>query len=455
MNAVIRYISRQAGRVALILLSLVPGLEIAMAQASYGLPERLSDKAEMSILVASPSDQDVYTLYGHAGFRVQDAEQGLDVTINYGIFDFSAGFILRFVKGETDYVVMPLPTDNYMQEYLTRGSSVTELVLNIPPSAMASAWESLLWDIRPEHCRYRYNFFYDNCSTRPLSIYEKAIASMTTRGSEPVSPLAADTTHAYQLYIQDADSLVSSWRSEINALEGRHPWLMLGTDLLLGVQTDERMTTRELAFLPHHLERLLSSAYYIERAYRASDGGGQEARDTQHPALRSVRRYTPQAPLPPAKTSWLGLVGPQVVFGLLALLACWSLWRAYRRGRYCRSYHYMMLAVAGLAGLLIFYVAVLSEHPHRWPNYNLVVLHPLHLLLAIPLMLSGRAWGRRLAYLYHFINFVVQCALLVSGLFGQAYFNSALYLISLTLGLLSLCYLVANKEARSAGADRG
>ncbi len=115
----------------------------------------------------------------------------------------------------------------------------------------------------------------------------------------------------------------------------------------------------------------------------------------------------------------------------------------------------MMLAVAGLAGLLIFYVAVLSEHPHRWPNYNLVVLHPLHLLLAIPLMLSGRAWGRRLAYLYHFINFVVQCALLVSGLVGQAYFNSALYLISLTLGLLSLCYLVANKEARSTRADRG
>ena len=114
----------------------------------------------------------------------------------------------------------------------------------------------------------------------------------------------------------------------------------------------------------------------------------------------------------------------------------------------------MMFAVAGLAGLLIFYVAVLSEHPHRWPNYNLIVLHPLHLLLAIPLMLSGER-GRRLAYLYHFINFVVQCALLVSGLVGQAYFNSALYLISLTLGLLSLCYLVANQGAWSTRGDRG
>ena len=46
-----------------LLLCLIP------AKAQY----RLSDEAQISILTAAPSDDEVYTLYGHTAIRVKDS----------------------------------------------------------------------------------------------------------------------------------------------------------------------------------------------------------------------------------------------------------------------------------------------------------------------------------------------------------------------------------------------
>ena len=70
-------------------------------QAQYPL---LSKDAEISLLTVSPSEDEVYTVYGHTALRVRDASKKFDTVFNYGIFDFSKpNFIYRFAKGETDY----------------------------------------------------------------------------------------------------------------------------------------------------------------------------------------------------------------------------------------------------------------------------------------------------------------------------------------------------------------
>ena len=73
-------------------------------------PSSLSPTAQISFLAAAPSNDEVYTVYGHAGLRVWDAEQGMDVVFNYGIFDFSEDFLIRYLQGKTDYIVLPMPT---------------------------------------------------------------------------------------------------------------------------------------------------------------------------------------------------------------------------------------------------------------------------------------------------------------------------------------------------------
>lgn len=457
MNMVVRRSTFGWLKFPLMILPLLLAYADSIAQGVYGFPERLSDRAQMSILVASPSNDDVYTLYGHAGFRVQDVEQGLDVTINYGIFDFSGDFLFRFLKGQTDYLVMPQATDRYMSEYLNRGSSVSELVLNMPPRAIDIAWKSLLRDIDPEHCMYRYNFFYDNCSTRPFVIYEQAIESMGYEPSQEGIDTIDSTDHRYQLHLDTiGGDTKTSWRTEINALEAQYPWLVLGTDLLLGSQTDLSLTTRDLAFLPHNLERLLGAAYYSEEPNHADLKSGYRA-PVRHPALVGINRYAPTNQSLSRESPWGNSLGhPVMIFAILLLLVLCSLWRSYHHSKYCMPFHYTVLILAGLVGMLIFYIAVLSEHPHRWPNYSLVVLHPLHLLLGLPLMLFRGRWGR-LAYVYHFTNFVVQCAFVLLGLVCSIYFNSALYLIALSLGGLSLCYIIVSRRtirSKSRGVDR-
>ena len=110
------------------LLSLLFLLSLACAWAQGGL----SGEAQISVLTAAPSDDEVYTVYGHTALRVRDAQRKLDVVFNYGIFDFSKPhFIYRFARGETDYRLAACNFQDYIIEYQMRGSEVTEQVLNL------------------------------------------------------------------------------------------------------------------------------------------------------------------------------------------------------------------------------------------------------------------------------------------------------------------------------------
>lgn len=357
-------------------------------------PDTLSSEAEISILIAEPSADEVFTLYGHAGLRVQDPRQHLDVTFNYGIFDFGEGFLLKFLKGQTDYLLVPMPTPYYMEEYLGRGSAVKELTLNMTAGERGKAWVYLLNNLRPENLHYRYNFFYDNCSTRPLDIYLDATGE--------------------KIEAREGASSWGSWREAINNLEAEYPWLVLSTDLLLGAQTDQMMSLKETFFLPHNLPHLAQ--------LRRGNGSQMVLRQKSYEPYQEGEEGEDFAP-------W-GIHPLIVACALLVLSLVVAI-----SGRWLKPWLLGVFLLCGLLGLLIFYVACLSEHPHRFPNYNLWVLHPLHLLL-LPLMSVGR-W-RKGAYCYHFANFVAQSAFLLIAWFLPQHFNAVVYLLSATLGVLSL-----------------
>ena len=68
---------------------------------------------------------------------------GIDVTFNYGIFNFTDDFSLRFTQGKTDYIVLPIATSDYMSEYQSRGV-IRELVLNTDSAQRAHLWQLLI-----------------------------------------------------------------------------------------------------------------------------------------------------------------------------------------------------------------------------------------------------------------------------------------------------------------------
>jgi hypothetical protein len=124
----------------------------------------------VSLLTCSPGTE-VWQQYGHTAVRFEDTEKDIDVVFNYGLFDFAAPhFIWRFCLGETDYVVGAETYDSFEKEYIERGSYVAEQQLNLTADEVTCLWNLLAQNCRPENRTYRYNFFYNNCSTKARDI---------------------------------------------------------------------------------------------------------------------------------------------------------------------------------------------------------------------------------------------------------------------------------------------
>lgn len=384
---------------------------------SFGLPLTLSPSAQFSYLAAQPSDEDVYTLYGHAGLRVCDSVQGFDVTFNYGLFNFSEDFVPRFIQGKTDYIVLPIPTSDYMSEYQGRGV-IYELVLRTDSLQRAHLWQLLIENVQPEHRTYRYNAFRDNCSTRPLALY------FATLKGENQSPL---DTQQLTFKFDSVSSIPSlsptTWRTAINELEASSPWLVLGTDLAMGTALDQEMSIAQRFFIPTEVARLLP---------HLSVATSSEGDNWVRPVQQAIAYGQPH-PIAPAG---LSLTHPQVVFTLLLLISVIVFIYRYRRKPVAGIIEGSIYLVAGLGGSLLCYLTFLSEHPMVSPNYNLLALHPLYLLIAL-LMPAGQR-TLRVRYALHALCLVLLIAFPIVSLIAGQVINPSVYLIALSLGLLSL-----------------
>ena len=211
--------------------------QLAFAQVS------LSDTARISLLTSSPYEEEVFTVYGHAALRVHDPERKVDYVFNYGIFDFSKpNFIYRFAKGETDYRLGVVNYTDYVIEYQLRGSTITEQELNLTTAERQRLWEALVENYRPENRVYRYNFFFDNCATRPAALIEKVVGQV-------------DYHYPYTS---------QTFRALINHCTRHHAWLTFGCDLALGSPTDQEATLHEMLFLPDYLREAFAKAEIID-----------------------------------------------------------------------------------------------------------------------------------------------------------------------------------------------
>ena len=133
------------------------------------------DSIECSLITCSPGDE-VYSLYGHTAIRCRNFTRNLDLVFNYGVFSFrQPHFIWRFVKGECDYMVDAMPWEYFPQDYERRGSSITAQILNLSQEESNHLFQSLLLNCQKENREYRYNFLYNNCTTKVRDKIESSI----------------------------------------------------------------------------------------------------------------------------------------------------------------------------------------------------------------------------------------------------------------------------------------
>lgn len=133
------------------------------------------DNIKVSLMTCAPGTE-IYALFGHTALRYEDKARGEDWVFNYGMFSFNTPhFIYRFVKGETDYELGVTRYPYFEGSYAMRGSSVYQQTLNLTISEKQELRRLLEENYLPENRVYRYNFFYDNCTTRARDVIERCI----------------------------------------------------------------------------------------------------------------------------------------------------------------------------------------------------------------------------------------------------------------------------------------
>ena len=133
------------------------------------------DRVRVSLLTCAPGSE-IYALFGHSAIRYENPDQQEDWVFNYGMFNFKEpNFVMRFVKGETDYQLGVIPFKYFEAEYALRGSSVYQQVLNLTNEEKESLINLLKENYHPSNRVYRYNYFYDNCTTRARDKIEESI----------------------------------------------------------------------------------------------------------------------------------------------------------------------------------------------------------------------------------------------------------------------------------------
>lgn len=384
----------------IIIISLVSFLPLTSLNADNNFL-LLSDSAQISLLTNSPWDKEVYAMFGHTVIRVNDPSNKIDLAFNYGTFDFnSPNFLWRFVTGETDYKLAIYDMFLYLREYNYRGVEVREQVLNLNQNEKQKIWEALLINAKPENETYRYNFLYNNCATRPRDIIEQNID-----GTINYTP-----TNKSQTY-----------RNLIHECVKSKPWLRFGIDLVIGSDADKIITDRQKDFLPQ----------YLNNAYH---GATIEGKDNETRSLVKSERILlnkNNVNFEEHSTN-----SPLIIGYILLLITMAISYYFYKKNKIIlgKIFSTLIFITAGLFGSIIFFLMFFSEHPCVYPNWNLVWLHPLHLIIGSLFFVKPLT---KYIYYYHFINFVALLLFLLAWVLIPQQLESAFIPYILIIGVCS------------------
>ena len=398
---------------AFVLLAWLPmsAQDASSAEDSASVATQM-DSIEVSLLTCTPG-KDMYAKFGHTALRVRDYTIHRDVVFNYGCFDYNANnFVLKFVLGQTDYLLDAEEFEFLKYRYGMLGNGVSEQVLNLSQEEANRLLALLLENLRPENQEYRYNWLYDNCTERARDMIEKAVDG-----------------HIEYAKVTNPEITV---REMLHHCLETSPWVAFGIDLILGAEIDQKVTDRIMMFLPDVLRRESDGAHIIRQ-----DGTQVEYISGRAVVLEDTneleKAYTVGSPL--------------FVFSLLLLFTLALFAYELRHRRYVLWLDVVMHVCQGLAGLLVAFLFFLSEHPAVDSNWLVIILNPLPLLYVVWLIYCQRTKRHnRLAY----INLAVLSAFLVTMTLCPQSFNPATWLmvVSLLIRALSQAHFASPRAQR-------
>lgn len=256
-----------------------------------------------------------------------------------------------------------------------------------------------------ENRTYRYNFFFDNCTTRARNMITSNLG-----------------THATNFKNADAQS---TYRTEIHRWNESHRWARFGNDLLLGYMADRPINKKEWEFLPVNLCKDFATE-------ARKDTARQQTIMETPPLSRNYIKLvdstyyivSPQARVTEAESST-----PRMAAGSIAFIVILASLVEFRRKKNLWWLDTILLLATGLPGLVLL-AMVFSQHPTVQVNFQMLILNPLNLFFVW--QVAKKARKGRFHWYYNAWGF-----LLVLSLFMQIWQDYAEGMVILALSLLT------------------
>ena len=369
------------------LLYIVLTFILSVVNATVGAQSMTNpDRIQISLLTCSPG-KEVWAQYGHTAIRYYDKESGEDLAINYGIFSLDQTyFIPRFVLGMTDYRMGVQPMDMFLAQYSYEGRGVVEQALNLSAEDKEVIYKALQENMKPENVVYRYNYFFDNCTTRARDMLVNHL-----HGKVVYPPAEEDATFRFMIH---------KWNN-------KYEWTQFGEDLLLGVNADRKTTKSEQQFLPENLRSDFDKARY---------NGKPLVKETNVLLDAETEVAEPVFPLSPLSVA--------LIFAVISLV---MMLFSYRRQQFYWAWDLALMLTSGLMGI-IFFVMIFSQHPCVSLNFILLFFNPLPLFFLYSTIKKKKViwwkiWG----------------VLIILGLFGSLFQEIPLPILIVASFLLLHC----------------
>lgn len=370
------------------------------------------ETTEVSLITVGLGD-DLASRYGHTIIRVNDVANGVDYLANWGLFDFSDPmFLPRFFRGILIYRMGFSTYDRTVRYYHeVEHRSVEEDRLVLTSKQKIALVDKIIWNAQPENVSYSYQYFRDNCATKPRDYLNEVL-------SDKMRP---------ELQTQFVGK---TFREYVRSNLGINPIVGWGLDVIFNADNDHDLSIWEEMFYPLKLREHLS------RLSARNDDGAEVPGVkllADHKVLVDEKEPDPRA-----------LDGYWFVFMFVTLPLIGLLWKhgfaagLMRRDAFRENYQWRIFGfaatfwglTAGFFGLVHTFAWLFSAHTDLHRNVNILLFWPTDFLAAywgIKFLISGSRvqpsprWQRYWQVLAsaHLVSIVIYLAVGLSGVTGQ------------------------------------
>ena len=338
----------------------------------------------ITLITCSPGEE-LYSSFGHTALRVENNSDGTDLFFNYGTFEFNDDFYMKFVRGKLDYFLSIQSREEFMYQYEMEGRTVIEQELLLSCAEKEKLVEALFENAKEENKYYRYDFLFDNCTTRAGRIVEKNTNSTVTFKNilPPDPPSFRNLIHEY-------------------LDKGQQHWSKLGIDILLGAKLDRKSSNDEaIHFLPDYLLK-----------------GFENAEVNKLPLVSPAKIILD----PNSGKKATSIFTPLVVFSLLCIVGILLSFVRIRKWVLVNGiFDFLFFFILGLSGLLLLFMWFGTDHRDTHNNYNLLWALPTHVIMAF-FVHRSKQWVRN----YFKIVLWISVLLLLTWFFLPQQMNPAL-----------------------------